>query len=119
DSHGGDVMRKTLTAVATAATIAVATLSAPTTAEARWGWWGPALGGFALGAIVGGALASPYYYGGYYPAYSYYPPYGYPAYGYPPSGYYGYAPAYSGYAYAPRPVYSCLRWRNGYRYRVC
>ena len=111
-------MRKTLTAVAAAATIGVATVAAPTTADARWGWWGPALGAFAVGAIVGGALARPYYYGGYYPAYSY-----------SPAGYYGYyapaysysyaAPAYYGYAYAPRPYYSCWRGRYGYRYRVC
>ena len=30
-----------------------------------------------------------------------------------------YRPAYYGYAYAPRPYYNCLRWRYGYRYRVC
>ena len=111
-------MRKTLTAVAAAATISVATVAAPTTADARWGWWGPALGVFAVGAIVGGALARPYYYGGYYPAYSYYPAgyYGY----YAPAYSYSYAaPAYYGYAYAPRPYYNCLRWRYGYRYRVC
>jgi hypothetical protein len=115
-------MRKTLTAVAAAATIGVATVAAPTTADARWGWWGPALGAFAVGAIVGGALARPYYYGGYYGGY-------YPAYSYYPAGYYGYyapaysysyaAPAYYGYAYAPRPYYNCLRYRYGYRYRVC
>jgi hypothetical protein len=113
-------MKKTLTAVAAAATIAAASVATPTTAEARWGWWGPALGAFAVGAIVGGALARPYYYGGYYggyyPAYSYYPTYGY---SYAPAYYGGYAPAYSGYAYAPRPYYSCWRWRGGYRYRVC
>jgi len=115
-------MRKTLTAVAAAATIAVATLATPSTADARSGWWGPALGGFAVGAIVGSALASPYYYGGYggyyggyYPAYSSYPSYGY---GYPAYSY-GYSPGYYGYAYAPRPYYSCWRWRYGYRYRVC
>ncbi len=111
-------MRKTLTAVAAAATIGVATMAAPTTADARWGWWGPALGAFAVGAIVGGALARPYYSGGYYGGY-------YPAYSYYPAGYYGYyAPAYSySYAapayYSPRPYYGCSRWRNGYRYRVC
>ena len=103
-------MRKTLIAVAAAATIAVATVATPTTADARRGWWGPAIGAFAVGAIIGSAFARPYYYGGYYPSYSY----GYASYGY---GYpsYGYAPAYSGYAYAPRPYYSC--WRYGYR--VC
>ena len=104
-------MRKTLTAVAAAATIGVATVAAPTTADARWGWWGPAIGAFAAGAIIGGALASSYgYYGGYYPAYSY--PYGY----YPA---YSYGPAYYGYAAAPGAYLSCWRWRNGYRYRVC
>src|SRR5262249_57479790 len=70
----GDAMRKTLTAIAAAATIGVATLATPTTADARWGWWGPALGGFAAGAIIGSALASPYYYGGYYPAHPPPPP---------------------------------------------
>src|SRR5262245_30506508 len=113
-------MRKTLTAVAAAATIGVATVANPTTADARWGWRGPALGAFAVGAIVGGALARPYYYGGYYggyyPSYSYYPTYGY---SYAPAYYGGYAPAYYGYAYAPRPYYSCWRGRYGYRYRVC
>src|SRR5262249_38930090 len=107
-----------LTAVAAAATITVASLATPTTAEARWGWWGPALGAFAVGAIVGGALASPYYsggyYGGYYPADSVYPSV---RYSHPPYRYHD-PPAYYGYAYAPRP-YNCWRWRAGYRYRVC
>ena len=53
-------MRRTLTAVAAAATVAIATAATPSTADARWGWWGPALGGLAVGAIIGGALASPY-----------------------------------------------------------
>jgi hypothetical protein len=105
-----NVMRKSLTAFAAAGTLAIATVAAPTTADARWGWWGPALGGLAVGAIIGSALARP--------AYGYYG-YGYPAYSY------GYAPAYYGYAYspgyygsyAPRPYYSC--WRGRYRYRVC
>jgi hypothetical protein len=103
-------MRKTLIAVAAAATVAVATVATPSTAEARRGWWGPAIGAFAVGAIVGSAFARPYY-GGYYPSYSSYPAYGY---SYPSYGY-SYAPAYYGYAYAPRPYYSC--WRYGYR--VC
>jgi hypothetical protein len=107
-------MRKTLIAVAAAATVAVATVATPSTAEARRGWWGPAIGAFAVGAIVGSAFARPYYGGyfvGYYPSYSSYPAYGY---SYPSYGY-SYAPAYYGYAYAPRPYYSC--WRYGYR--VC
>ena len=97
-------MRKTLTALAATATIAVASIATPTTADARWGWWGPALGGLAVGAIIGSALARP--------AYGYYGSYGYPAY-----SYYGYAPAYYGYAYSPG--YSCWRGRYGYRNRVC
>ena len=54
-------MRKTPIAVAAAATIAVATVATPSTAEARRGWWGPAIGAFAVGAIVGSAFARPYY----------------------------------------------------------
>src|SRR5260370_8789320 len=102
-------MRKTLSAVAAAATIGVATVAAPATADARWGWWGPALGAFAVGAIVGGALARPYYYGGYYGGY-------YPADSYYPAGHYGYyAPAHpSSYAapasYNTRPPYGSSRW---------
>jgi hypothetical protein len=116
-------MRKSLTALAAAATIGAAAIAAPTSAEARWGWWGPALGGLAVGAIIGSALAGPSYGYGYgygYPAYSY--GYGYPAYGYSYApAYYGggYAPGYYGYAYAPRPYYSCWRGRYGYRSRVC
>ena len=50
-------MRTTLTAVAAAATIAVAAIAAPTTADARRGWWAPAIiGGLAAGAIIGSAL---------------------------------------------------------------
>jgi hypothetical protein len=96
-------MRKSLTALVTAATIAVAAVAAPSAAEARWGWGGPGffLGGLAAGALVGAALAPNYYYG--YPGY-----YGYPAY-------------YGGYGYSP--YYSCWRrhWngRGWVRYRVC
>ena len=98
-------MRTTLTAVAAAATIAVATIAAPTTADARRGWWAPAIiGGLAAGAIIGSAYARPYYGG-----YGYYQP---------APVYDDYAPAYYGYS-APGPYYGCFRWRNGYRYRVC
>jgi hypothetical protein len=88
-------MRKSLTALA-AATIAVAAVATPTTANARRGWWGPALGGFAVGALIGSAFARPYYA---YPSYGY----GYgPYYGYGPAYYsYGYAPAYYSYSYPP------------------
>jgi hypothetical protein len=96
-------MRTTLTAVAAAATIAVAAIATPTTADAAR-MVGPGHHvAAAAGAIIGSAYARPYYgYGYYQPA--------------PVS--YGYVPAYSGY-YAPGPYYDCWRWRNGYRYRVC
>jgi hypothetical protein len=97
-------MRKTLTALATAATVAVAAIATPTGAEARWGGWhggwrGPGIvGGLIAGGLIAGALAPRYY-------------------GYP--GYYGY---YDG-GYDNGPYYGCWRrhW-NGYgwvRYRVC
>jgi hypothetical protein len=102
DKLRGDPMRKTLIAVASAATVAVAAVAAPTAAEARWGggwhggWRGPGFfgGGLLAGALIAGALAPRYY-------------------DYP--GYYGY--------YGPGPYYSCWRraW-NGWRvvhYRVC
>src|SRR5262249_55823315 len=80
-------MRNLLTALA-AATVAVAAVAAPTTADARWRGWGPALGGFAVGAIVGNAFSRAYY------AYPYF------SYGYGPSYGYGY-PAYYSYCYPP------------------
>jgi hypothetical protein len=92
-----NVMKKMLTALVAAATIAGAAMATSAPAEARWGGgWGWGLGGFAAGAIVGSALAAPYYYGGY------------------PYGYYG----------APYPYYGppCV-WRrvwNGYGWvRAC
>jgi hypothetical protein len=119
-------MRKSLIALAAAATIAVAAVAAPTAAEARRGWWGPALGGFAAAAIIGSAFAQPYYgYGGYYGG-GYYG--GYNAYYRPAPVYYNYYAAqpvyYDYYAapqqyYMPQPYYNCWRWRDSYRYRVC
>lgn len=69
-------MTKTLMSLAAAATIGVAAIAAPTTAEARGGWVpGAVIGGLAAGAIIAGtagAYGSPYgYYGG--PAYAYGP----------------------------------------------
>ncbi len=115
-------MRKTLTALATAATFAAASIAAPTTADARWRGGGFFLGGLAAGAIIGSAFARPYY-GGYYGGYGGYGYGGYGGYGgyYPAPAYYGYyapAPVYYNY-YAPSPYYGCWRWRYGYRYRVC
>jgi len=68
-------MTKTLTALAAAATLAVAAVAVPQQAQARWGrhWGGGAvLGGLAAGALIGGALSAPYYGYGYGPYYGYY-----------------------------------------------
>jgi hypothetical protein len=87
-------MRKTLTALATAATVAVAAVATPSAAEARhFGGPGFFFGGLAAGALIAGAFAPRYYdYGPYY------------------GSYYG-------------PYYSCWRrYWNGWRwvgYRVC
>ena len=71
------IMKRELTALVLAGSLATAAMATPTPAHARWGWgWG--LGAFALGAFVGAALARPAY--AYYPAYSY--GYAYPAYPY-------------------------------------
>lgn len=74
-------MTKTMMALATAATLAVAAV-VPSTAEAHWrGRGGGALiGGLALGAIAGAAIASSR------PAYAHYPP------SYYAPTYYGYGP---------------------------
>lgn len=109
-------MKKTALVLATAATIGLSAVTAPSPAEARggWGWGGALAGGLIAGAVIGGLASSAYGY----PGYGYYG--GYPGYygygGYAPAYYGGYAPAYyGGYAsyydggYAP--VYS------GYRYR--
>jgi hypothetical protein len=54
-------MKKALLALAAAATIAVGTLSAPTTADARGGRNAAAIGlGVLGGVIVGGAIANSY-----------------------------------------------------------
>src|SRR4029450_4933998 len=59
---GGNIMKRALTAVALAGTVAIATIATPTSAHAQWrrGWgWG--LGGLALGLIIGGARSRPAY----------------------------------------------------------
>ncbi len=67
-------MKKAILAVAAAATIAVGTMSAPSTADARC--YGCAVGaGIVAGAIIGGAIVNSrprYYYPP--PARAYYPP---------------------------------------------
>ncbi len=99
-------MKKPVTALVAVTAFATAAVATPNTADARGGWWGPAIGGFAAGAIIGSALARPYY-------------------GYP-SGYYGYyapGPVYYSYYgpayYGPGPYRGCVRYRYGYRHRVC
>jgi hypothetical protein len=69
-------LSKTLTALAAAATIAVAAVATPQPAQARGGAVAAGIiGGLAVGALIGAAANN---------------------------GYYGYGP---GYYYAPRPVY--------------
>jgi len=61
-------MTSTLTAIGTAAILAVATLAAPQPAQAHYHGGGVAvgiIGGLAAGAILGAAVNGPYY-GGYY-----------------------------------------------------
>ena len=72
-------MKRILTALLAAGTLAGAALATSAPAEAYWrGGWGWCLGGFAAGALIGGALAAPYYnpygYYGYYAPYPYPPP---------------------------------------------
>ncbi len=111
-------MKRSLTALVLAGSLAIATMTAPTQAHARWGWggWGWGLGGFALGALIGAALTRPYYagYGYGYPAYYGYG-YGYPAYSYS-YGYpaYSYGYGYPAYRYGYRRFYS-PRFYGGYR----
>lgn len=65
-------MRKTLTALAVAATFALATVAVPQSAQARNGRNAAAIiGGLAVGALVGAAVANGPYYG---PSYYYGPP---------------------------------------------
>src|SRR5258707_9758472 len=85
-------MKKVVLALATAATIGVTALAAPSPAQAWRGGWGPGLaGGLIAGAVIGGIASSAYAYG---PGYGYYG-------GYAPAYYGGYAPAYYNYGYAP------------------
>jgi hypothetical protein len=77
-------MKKTILAIAAAATIAAATLSAPTTADAYWRGGGIGLGilgGVVLGTIIGNAIVN---HPGYYAYDGYYgdAPYGCPGGGY-------------------------------------
>ena len=94
-------MTKTLTALATAATLAVAAIAAPQPADARGGGAVAAgiVGGLAAGAIIGSAVNGPYY--GYGPAY------------YGPGPY-----AYGGCYWTRERVWTGFGWR-WHRVRVC
>ena len=97
-------MRRIVTALAAAATIA-ATVATPNATKAGNDWWGPAfIGGIAAGIIVGTQVARPYYPG---PVYFEYAQPG-------PTYYEVYPPQY----YAPT-IDNCWRGRHGYRQRVC
>jgi hypothetical protein len=66
----GEAMKKTMMALAAAATLAVSALAAPAPAQAQRGVAAGVVGGLIGGAIIGGAIAnSPGYYG---PGYGYY-----------------------------------------------
>src|SRR5215203_6604010 len=80
---GDNVMRKMLLMLVAAVSLTVATVAAPSNAQAYCrGCW---IGAGVAGAVIAGAAIAnaPYY------------RYGYPAYGYAPYGY-GYAPGYVG-----------------------
>ena len=100
-------MTKFLTVLASASALALVSVAAPTTAEARC--FGCAVGagvvgGIAAGAIIAGATANRGYYDG---AYAYEPGYAYgPGYAYEP-GYAYSEPVYGGYGYG-------YRHRRGY-----
>jgi hypothetical protein len=98
-------MRKSLTAIAAAATLGLAAVAAPQPAQARHGWIaGGIIGGLAAGAIIGSAVANGPYYGYYGPG-----PY-----------YYGPGPVY----YGPECYWTRQHWSDGFRWhwsrvRVC
>jgi hypothetical protein len=98
-------MKKALLALAAVSAIAAATVTVPTTADARCNWGcgvGIGVGAAVLGGIVAGAVPPPgYAYGGYAPVN------GYVAY----NDYYGAAPVgCPGGYWARRPIYD--RWDN-------
>jgi hypothetical protein len=98
-------MRNTITALVAAATMAVAAVSIPSKAEARWrGGGGVAagvIGGIAAGALIAGAANGGYGYG---PGYGYY---GGPAYAYGPPCYWQRQRFWDGYGWRIRRVRVC------------
>src|SRR5476649_636771 len=101
----GGAMKRTLMAVAAAATLAVSTLAAPAPAHAQRGVGAGVAAGLIGGAIVGGAIASQ---NGYYGGPGYYGP-----------GYYGGGPAYvADPGYDSPCVMQRQRFWDGYGWRV-
>jgi hypothetical protein len=106
------LMKKTLTVLVAAATLAVATAASPTTADARCygcGVGAGLVGGFVAGAIVGSALARPAYVVAPGPGYVVYSGYAAPLPG--PSCYWTRMPVYDAYGnmigWRGRPVAVC------------
>ncbi len=97
-------MKKSLIAIAAAATFGLATVAAPQPAQARHGRIAAGIAGLAIGGILGAAAAAngPYYYG-------------------PGPYYYGPGPVYYGPdCYVTRQRYwDGWRWRFGRPIRVC
>ena len=93
-------MQKFLTVLAAGSAVALVSIAAPTTADARCRGCGVGvaagvIGGIAAGAAIAGAASSPYGYG---PGYAYEPGYAYPpAYAYEGPAYYGSDYGYRGY----------------------
>jgi hypothetical protein len=93
-------MTKFLTVLAAGGAVALASIAAPTAADARCRGCGVGIaagviGGIAAGAAIAGAASSPYSYG---PGYAYDPGYAYPpAYAYEGPAYYGGGYGYYGY----------------------
>jgi hypothetical protein len=92
-------MTKLLSVLAAGGAVALMSVAAPTTADARCVGCGVAagvVGGIAAGAIIAGAASSSYYG----PGYGYNSGYGYaPGYAYGAPAYYGGGPAYYGGGY--------------------
>src|SRR5690348_7860123 len=113
-------MTRFLTVLAAGSAVAVATVAAPTAADARCRGCGVAAGVIG-GLAVGAAIASrPYYYGSDYYAYDYAPGYAYaPAYAYDGpyyGGYYGYRGYYGPrYGWATSDYYHRSRQLTGTR----
>ncbi|PZA09031.1 hypothetical protein DNX69_25405 [Rhodopseudomonas palustris] len=108
-------MKKSMMALAAAATLAVAAVGSTAPAQAHDGFGAGIAAGLIGGALIGGALASPYYGG---PGYYYGGGYGY---GYGPRYVYGYRPA-PAYVVAPGYYGGCYwqrqRFWDGYGWRI-